>query len=306
MERFLFIFIHAGIPLLVLTALLWIRPKARLALLGNTAFYLLLLTFLYFWGQWPLAISLYFKYLVLGIIVVCIWKFFRRWPRLKSWWPQGILRWIRTGAVLLLAGLLVYPVYQVLSGRTYDGEPELLNFPLRGGTYYVALGGSNRALNNHYGTATASQWYALDLNKLGKWGMATSSLWATDNEAHAIFGEPVYAPCKGIILEMKSGVPDNLRASMDVSREDGTGNYVVLDCDELLVALVHLQQNSVAVAPGQRVLTGDLLGRVGNSGFSQEPHLHLQAARYQADSTLMGVPIRFGAGAPVRNDIIRN
>ncbi|EAR16455.1 M23 family metallopeptidase [Robiginitalea biformata] len=328
MERFLFIFIHVGLPLLVLAALLRIRPKSRLALLGNTALYVLLLAFIYLWGQWPLGASLYYKYVVLAILLLCLWRFFRAWPALGSgnnrptpapgqtgryqqtrtsnqalWWSQGAWRWIRTVAALLLAGLLAYPVYQLVAGRTYPDAAVPLTFPLRDGRYYIASGGSNVWINNHHRASTPAQRYALDINKLEKWGMATQSLWATENSAHAIFGAPVYAPCKGRVLEVKSHVPDNRCTSMDVAPEDGMGNYVVLDCDGTIIHLVHLQHNRVAVAPGQRVLTGDRLGSVGNSGFSQEPHLHFQAARYQADFTLVGVPMEFEGRGLVRGDV---
>jgi hypothetical protein len=276
-----------------------------MASVGNTVFYLLLLGFLYFWGQWPLAFSLYFKYVLLGIMVLAIWKFFRIGPRLKTWRPRGLWPWVRTGMILLLTLAMIPLTYQLIKGRSYPADPVNLNFPLKGGAYYVANGGSTRAINNHFGVGSASQQYALDINKLGAKGMATHSLWATANEAHAIFGDSLYAPCKGRIVEMKYTVPDNQGASMEVSPEDGMGNYVVLDCNDLIVSLVHLQYKSVAVVPGQRILTGTYLGRVGNSGFSQEPHLHLQAARYQADSTLLGVPMRFDGRELVRGDLVK-
>jgi hypothetical protein len=40
-----------------------------------------------------------------------------------------------------------------------------------------------------------------------------------------------------------------------------------------------MRQNSVAVAPGDRVEVGNRLGEVGNSGASTEPHLHIHAQR---------------------------
>ena len=306
MERFLFVFIHLGLPLLVLLALLGIRPRSGLALVGNTVFYLLLLGFLYYWGQWPLALSLYFKYVVLGIMGLALWKFFRTGPRLKTWRPRGLWPWLRTGLILILALLLMPLTYQLIKGRSYEAEPVSLSFPLKGGTYYVANGGSNRTINNHFGAGSPSQQYALDINKIGSSGMATNALWATANAAHMIYGDSLFAPCKGRVVEVKYTVPDNEGASMDVSREDGMGNYVILDCDGLNVALVHLQYKSVAVVPGQRILTGAFLGQVGNSGFSQEPHLHLQAARYEADSTLLGVPMRFDGRELVRGDLVKN
>lgn len=304
MERFLFLSIHLGLPLIVLLAALRIRPRSWFALISNTALYLLILTFLYFWGQWPLALSLYYKYVVLAIAVVVLWKGYRRIPKIKATWPIGFWRWLRSGIGAVLALLFALLVDQIVQGRSYPEEGTALVFPLKDGSYFISLGGSNRSINNHYGTSTSAQWYALDVNKLGDFGMATSTLWGTANEEHYIFGEPVYAPCSGRVIEVKTGVPDNEGASMDVGPEDGMGNYVVLNCQGLIITLVHLQNNSIVVEEGQYITVGDLLGRVGNSGFSQEPHLHFQAARMAKDSTMIPVPMRFGKKMPVRGDVM--
>jgi murein DD-endopeptidase MepM/ murein hydrolase activator NlpD len=55
------------------------------------------------------------------------------------------------------------------------------------------------------------------------------------------------------------------------------GNVVVIEFGpDLYVQLPHLRSGSVAVAAGQQVRAGDVVGRCGNSGHSLEPHLHLQ------------------------------
>ena len=45
------------------------------------------------------------------------------------------------------------------------------------------------------------------------------------------------------------------------------------------VILAHLKQGSVAVTAGMKVNTGDVLGQVGNSGNTSQPHLHIHAER---------------------------
>jgi murein DD-endopeptidase MepM/ murein hydrolase activator NlpD len=45
------------------------------------------------------------------------------------------------------------------------------------------------------------------------------------------------------------------------------------------VQLAHLQPGSVAVSVGDRVSAGQLVGKVGNSGNTMWPHLHINAAR---------------------------
>ncbi|PSF08122.1 M23 family metallopeptidase [Marinobacter halophilus] len=57
------------------------------------------------------------------------------------------------------------------------------------------------------------------------------------------------------------------------------GNYVAINCGGVFAILAHLRQGSIAVATGDRITTGDLLGQMGNSGNSSEPHLHLHAQK---------------------------
>ena len=147
---------------------------------------------------------------------------------------------------------------------------------------------------------------ALDFNKLTNAGSVSRPFWSDKNESHAIFGETIYCPCKGVVVEAKAHVEDNAGASMEVSMEDGMGNYISLNCNGTIVSMVHLKQNSLVVNEGDQVQIGDALAEVGNSGFSQEPHLHFQAARYNQDSVLVGLPMKFKERQLVRNDVYEN
>jgi hypothetical protein len=54
------------------------------------------------------------------------------------------------------------------------------------------------------------------------------------------------------------------------------GNVVVIDHGAgVWSVLAHLRHHSVHLKAGQRVDAGQVVGRVGNSGFSSGPHLHL-------------------------------
>ena len=48
---------------------------------------------------------------------------------------------------------------------------------------------------------------------------------------------------------------------------------------EILLRQLHLQQGSVSVKEGQRVVVGAPLGRSGNTGNSTGPHLHFVVQR---------------------------
>jgi hypothetical protein len=90
----------------------------------------------------------------------------------------------------------------------------------------------------------------------------------------------------------------------DCDREHPAGNFVLMECTEAAVFLAHLMQSSVAVNPGQRVLEGERIGRVGNSGLSLEPHLHLHVQqRGNGHGFLNAAPLPFKVDGrvPVRN-----
>jgi murein DD-endopeptidase MepM/ murein hydrolase activator NlpD len=54
---------------------------------------------------------------------------------------------------------------------------------------------------------------------------------------------------------------------------------VVVRCGDVDILLAHLRRGSVLVKAGSAVELGQPLGKVGNSGYSMEPHLHLGAQR---------------------------
>ena len=86
------------------------------------------------------------------------------------------------------------------------------------------------------------------------------------------------------------------------------GNHVILECGLVWIVLGHLQQGTVAVHVGEITEVGHVIGRVGNSGNTGEPHLHVHAQRPgSAIAPLSGdpVPIRLDGRYLVRNDRVR-
>jgi len=65
-------------------------------------------------------------------------------------------------------------------------------------------------------------------------------------------------------------------------------------------------QSSVAVAPGDRVREGQQIGRVGNSGYSTEPHLHIHAQHGGGADFLAAdpLPLQVAGRTLVRNSRI--
>lgn len=263
--------------------------------------------FLYLWGQWPLVGSYYLRYFMVAIIVLIIILSITKIGLSQPLRPAGIWNTIATGLAGLLLLLFLLMNFNALKGGNYPSEGVALEFPLKNGIYYVASGGSSKLINNHMRDFPNAQEFALDINKLGKYKSVSKKILSTVNTDHYIFSDTIYCPCNGKIVDIKNNVEDNLSGSMNVKSEDGTGNFVNINCDTgVFIFIPHMKQFSILVTKGLEVRKGMPLGLVGISGFSQEPHLHIQAARYDSDSTLIGVPIRFKGKSLSRNDLYTN
>jgi len=89
------------------------------------------------------------------------------------------------------------------------------------------------------------------------------------------------------------------------------GNFVMLrgDAGDIHVLLAHMRSGSVRVHPGDYVTSEKQLGDVGNSGNSDEPHLHIHAQRPgKIWDVFSGDPltITFDGRYLVRNDRVTN
>jgi hypothetical protein len=110
------------------------------------------------------------------------------------------------------------------------------------------------------------------------------------SDSHS-WSEPVLSPVRGTVVRASDGWPDRERlhllrdvGAMIFSRpsldpEDirpFAGNYVIIQSEGFYVFLAHMKAGSLRVREGDAVETGQLLGSVGNSGFTLAPHLHFE------------------------------
>lgn len=109
------------------------------------------------------------------------------------------------------------------------------------------------------------------------------------------WNRPVYAMASGMVVRAVNTLRDNAIGETDRSNIDG--NHVMIAHDDGTFSLYdHLRQGSVGVGVGDAVRAGQLLGRVGNSGNTSEPHLHLQL-QTTADldpAKAISIPMVFG------------
>jgi murein DD-endopeptidase MepM/ murein hydrolase activator NlpD len=79
------------------------------------------------------------------------------------------------------------------------------------------------------------------------------------------------------------GVPENVPGddrAVPITFDTRGGNIILLDIgDGRFVTYAHMIPGSLTVRVGDQVNKGDVLGRLGNSGASSSPHLHLHVSQ---------------------------
>jgi hypothetical protein len=277
---------------LIVTGLLWRWPRRPLGgwigifacALGVTGFSLLAAP----WGWFGLGV----RALLFVVFVIAAIASFRA-PLPAEPAPERPIRVL----LMLLVGLMFgSAALGVLRAHIVpDGAIEL-RFPLHHGAYLIGHGGSHPAANTH--AISPQQRYALDIVKLNAFGMRASGIYPSDLTRYAIFNDAIYSPCDGVVLATRDGVDDNAPGTVEEKYPEG--NYVTVRCGDANVLLAHMRRGSVAVQPNARVTTTTLLGHVGNSGRTTEPHLHIHAERNG-----IGVGAKFDGRWLVRNAIVR-
>jgi hypothetical protein len=246
-------------------------------------------------GRWDMA-GLGTRYLVAALVLAAGLVSLRRHLR-RPWLVAGWAGVWQThsgslAALALLGGALVY----VLAGMRLPPTAHELNFPLKGGRFIVGQGGTNSLLNYHY--SHLAQRYASDIGAVSSAGFRASELLPRVLSKYAIFGASVISPCRGTVVKSIDGLPDLIPPRKD--RGNARGNHVAINCGDLRVELAHMKNGSVVVHVGDQVSSGDPLGRVGNSGNTTEPHLHIHAVN---PTSGMGVPLIFDGVVPIRNTV---
>lgn len=126
------------------------------------------------------------------------------------------------------------------------------------------------------GTWFKPEMYAVDWIQADAQGRVCSGD-CSRNDLWPSFGAPLLAVANGTVVRASDGAPDipPLSGPTLQTRDDFGGNSVVVQIGPRAFAYYgHLVQGSMAVKVGDRVKTGQVLGRLGNSGNTTSPHLH--------------------------------
>jgi Peptidase family M23 len=162
----------------------------------------------------------------------------------------------------------------------YYQQKTLLTFPIRGngviGQDWITNGG-------HGGFWNA---FAIDIRGLDR-NFAGQLNDANENTSDAGWGREIIAPSPGTVVYARNDVPTNPHPGVEPDNSwylplrdpvlAYAGNCVVIDHgNSEYSVMMHMQPGSVTVKIGDRVATGQVIGRLGNSGDAFGPHLHYQ------------------------------
>ncbi|MFK3938020.1 M23 family metallopeptidase [Alkalihalobacillus sp. NPDC078783] len=199
----------------------------------------------------------------------------------------------------------------------YTRDPIIVEFPLRGEWYAPNTPGTKIPSHgtDKFGSRYAYDFVQVNWNQKGwpayRTGLAHYLFSGVPIHEYYCWGQDVFAPCDGVVIKAEDGYPERAKTNLlkdltnaykharwfDPIKDDVqsvAGNYIMLDCaNSVYAAFVHLQLGSVQVAVGQSIKKGEFIGKVGHSGNSFAPHLHIQFMDDSDIADANGVPFAF-------------
>jgi hypothetical protein len=221
-------------------------------------------------------------WLIVGAMLILVAIGFSLWRR--PFWNHW--RAVGFGAIIaLMASTFMFRVYP----SSHDERPSEVRFRLPlDGPILVGWGGATPDVNYHV-IAPDQRWaYDLAVAKNGKTHAGDGSRL----EDHYCYGLPVLAPAEGKVVAVLGDMPDQ-----PVGVGGGVpagGNQVVLEvAPKQFLFLCHLARGTITVNAGDQVTQGQPLAKVGNSGNTSQPHLHIHLQDTARPHFGEGIPLYF-------------
>jgi hypothetical protein len=171
--------------------------------------------------------------------------------------------------------------------------------PLRGANWAAFNGPSassqhRKSMDSFNGKTYLAERFAIDWVQIDKEGQ-TSHGDRVNLQNYLCYGQPVYAVADATVDSVLDGLPNGRPEAhgkpadpkVPMTLDTIAGNNVILKLsDGIYAGYAHLQPHSTRVKVGDHVKAGDILGLIGDSGNSTEPHLHFQLMDATASSLL--------------------
>ncbi|CAN5338237.1 M23 family metallopeptidase [soil metagenome] len=181
-------------------------------------------------------------------------------------------------------------------------DPVIVSPPLRGDYWIAGNAPSNTSghrttnliVNGH---SYFAQRYAIDFVQIGKDGKTYHDDEHSNSNYYA-YGQDILAVARGKVVALKDGIPENIphtdAKAIPIELDTVGGNHLVIDIGQGHYAFyAHMLPGSMKVKLGDTVKRGQVLGKIGNTGNSTEPHLHFHIVDNPAFLGANGIPYAF-------------
>lgn len=246
-----------------------------------------------------------------------------RYDSLRTWGTDFLVLTVVLDAENRIVGMNYVPQFALPDDPAADYVSEVeFRLPFDG-LWYTFWGGPDE-LNNYHVT-TPSQRHAYDF-LIWKDGSTFSGDGTLLTDYYA-YGQPVLAPAAGEVIFALDDLPD-LLPIVESDPYNPTGNYVVIKvAEDAYLVIAHMQPDSLQVEVGDQIEAGQVIGLVGNSGNTSEPHIHIhlqngpelftydESGAISGFSDVISLPLVFTnyladsepveAGIPVRDQFIQ-
>lgn len=277
----------------------------------NTVFWLLtaivfgsIMTYLWATVRWEM-VSIYLRPLFPVLFLIAVVISYRRIRKPVSK-PTKMVVVLEAGIYMILLVIFSGLNWFTFKGYSIPDDTIDLASPFRHGKQIVLHGGASPFTNGHF--HVKPQNHALDIVGLNALGMRSTTFVGGENlENYAIFGEQVYSPIDGTISVVVDKFDDQNPPITDVGHL--AGNHILIVSGGVEVLLAHLKKGSVLVNEGDYVTTNTPLGKVGNTGNTSEPHLHLHVESGGIPKTILNgtaVPFTINGRYLVRGDVLNH
>lgn len=225
----------------------------------------------------PGALSFLASLLFITALIISLVKrpFFRKW---------------RNAGFLLLLATALHPLAYGKYPSSFDDHPSSTQFRIPADTVLtVAWGGAS--LQENYHAAYPDQCHAYDLVIVHEGNTWSGDSTIADN--YHCYGEKVLSPARGIVVSARDGFPDRKPGDLG-ELMNPFGNHIILQtAPQEFLFLAHLRKGTILVKAGQVVAQGQELARIGNSGHTSEPHLHMHLQSSATPFFSEGIPMPF-------------
>ena len=180
-------------------------------------------------------------------------------------------------------------------------RPVMLSEPLTGGDWLDAnacctFNAHRGAVFGAAGRPVSGERYAIDFIRIDHqvrlYRPGSPPTMATNYS----YGAHLLAVAGGTVVAVQDGLPDqppNAKPAGLTLNEMGGNDVVVRIHPGVYAFYAHIPPGKVSVHVGQRVHTGQVIGELGNSGNSNNPHLHFQLMDGPSPLTSQGLPFEF-------------